>query len=119
LALEAIRLLTGFTGVQRSQKGTRFDYYLGRSGEDTLIFNDTANLEVSGIFQQTKSNTVAARKGKKTTRMEKPGGPGLIGKTYICVVELSTRGQNWGSHDHGASTTSRVNGDRSRCQACA
>lgn len=90
LALECVRILTGFTGFERSHKGTRFDYYLIMLSDDTLIFNDTANLEVSGIFAGTKGNTVASRRNKKVSRLDATGGPGLIGKTYVCVVELST-----------------------------
>jgi hypothetical protein len=90
LALESVRLLTGFAGLERSRKGTRFDYYLTRSDDDTLIFNNATNLEVSGIFAQSKSNTVSARKKTKVDRLKSPGGPGNTGSTYICVVELST-----------------------------
>lgn len=90
LALESIRLLTGKTGVERSAKGTRFDYYLSTSEDDTLIFNDASFLEVSGIFGEKKGNTVQSRRNRKINRLEKPGGPGLSEQTYICIVELST-----------------------------
>lgn len=90
LALESVRLLTGLAGLQRSRKGTRIDYYLTRSDDDTLIFNDATKLEVSGIFAQSRTNTVPARRKKKVDRLPSPGGPGHTRSTYVCVVELST-----------------------------
>lgn len=66
LALESVRVLTGLTGSERSQKGTRFDYYLTSPVDDTLIFNyETRALEVSGIFRQAGANTVPRRRNEK------------------------------------------------------
>jgi hypothetical protein len=49
--------ISDFTVVERSKKGTGFDYWLGEKGEESLLFQGKARLEVSGI--RSGSNTEA------------------------------------------------------------
>jgi hypothetical protein len=53
IAILLVETLTEYHIVQRSWKGTGFDYWLGLSGE--LIFQRAARLEVSGIRQGDRS----------------------------------------------------------------
>ena len=50
VAIALIRTLTGYTIIERSRKGTGFDWWLGT--EDNL-FQGKARLEVSGILRGT------------------------------------------------------------------
>jgi len=75
---------TPYTVIQRSCKGTGFDYWLGHK-EDTLI-QKKARLEVSGIFHGV--DKVDARfyaKMKQTEQSAKTELP-----VYVCVVEFGT-----------------------------
>lgn len=76
------------TIVQQAQKGTTVDYYLAsKQGDDFLIFNNTARLEVSGILSETESNSVEDRIGDKRRRLKPDPTSGL--PTLISVVEFS------------------------------
>ena len=57
--------------VERSKKGTGFDYWLGSSAEtESLLFQNRARLEVSGIRTGTES-AVAGRVRKKLKQTER------------------------------------------------
>jgi hypothetical protein len=47
ISILLIKVLIGFSVVQRSRKGTGFDYWLGE--EEDILFQRKARLEVSGI----------------------------------------------------------------------
>jgi hypothetical protein len=69
LAILLMRLLTGYTVVERSRKGTGFDWWLG---EQDNLFQGKARLEVSGVLRGTArrvSRRVSARK-KQTERSD-------------------------------------------------
>lgn len=55
VAILLAREVTGLTAIQQSRKGGGFDYYLGPANqtEDTLPFQNSARLEVSGILSGT------------------------------------------------------------------
>ena len=72
--------------MRRSRKGTGFDYWLG-SGSDTLGFQDTARLEVSGI-RQGNALAVRTRIREKLRRTDRSDDTLL--PAYVIVVEFGT-----------------------------
>jgi hypothetical protein len=79
--------LTKFTIVERSRKGTGFDYWLGTQDlATTLPFQRMARLEVSGIRQGNRSQ-INARVKQKTEQTDASDAQGL--PAYIIVVEFS------------------------------
>ncbi len=86
IALLLIRELTDFTTIEQSYIGTTIDYYLAPKIQDeTLIFNHSARLEVSGILKENKKNTVQARVNRKIKRLKSENDL----PSYIVVVEFS------------------------------
>ncbi len=84
VAILIVREVTGMVVVDRSKKGTGFDYWLGRGDNDGLPFQGTARLEVSGILSGTDTQIDARVKQKKNqitpTDHIAPG--------YVAVVEF-------------------------------
>jgi hypothetical protein len=98
IALLLVRRLTEFTAVEQSSIGTTVDYYLApKTEDDTLIFNHAARLEVSGILQETKGNTVNGRIRRKIRRL-KPDPQGYL-PTFIIIVEFSQPSAKMVQHD--------------------
>jgi len=86
LALLLIREFTEYTTVEQAAIGTTIDYYLSaKPPNSTLIFNNTARLEVSGILWESKTNTVDSRVKSKLERLKADNGL----PTFIVVVEFS------------------------------
>jgi hypothetical protein len=84
IALLLVRELTEFTTIEQAAIGTTVDYYLSPKDKDeTLIFNHTARLEVSGILAENENNTVQSRVRSKIRRLK-----GSL-PTFIVVVEFS------------------------------
>jgi hypothetical protein len=84
VAILLIRALTGYTVIERSRKGTGFDWWLG--AEDNL-FQGKARLEVSGILRGTTrriDSRIKARMGQ--TRQSDQ----LALMAYVVVVEFGT-----------------------------
>ena len=76
---------TDYTVIERSRKGTGFDYMLGDRQEPFFI--PKARLEVSGIMHETDGNTVEQRfrqKSKQTLKTDTTRLP-----AYVAVVEFS------------------------------
>jgi hypothetical protein len=84
LAFLLIRSLTGFSIIERSRKGTGFDWWLG---EEDNLFQGKARLEVSGILHGNarQLNKRVLAKKKQTKRSDDSGLT-----AYIVVVEFST-----------------------------
>jgi len=83
-----VPVFTDMTTIRQASKGTTVDYYLApQGGDDSLIFNDAARLEVSGILSENESNSVEGRIGDKLRRL-KPD-PRRDIPTFISVVEFS------------------------------
>jgi hypothetical protein len=84
LAILLMRHLTGYTVIERSRKGTGFDWWLG--AEDDL-FQAKARLEVSGILRgsarRIRSRVSAKKKQTKSSEQ-------LLLPAYIVVVEFGT-----------------------------
>ena len=71
IVLLLIQEFTEFTAIEQSVIGTTIDYYLGHQNQnDNLIFNNTARLEVSGILEENKKNTVENRIKRKLNRLK-------------------------------------------------
>lgn len=85
VAILLILKLTDYTVIERSRKGTGFDYWLGEKG--TLLFQQKARLEVSGI-RKGDNNEINARSSKKTKQIIPSNNTGL--PAYIVIVEFSS-----------------------------
>ena len=78
--------LTEYTVIERSRKGTGFDYMLGDKNDE--FYQPTARLEISGIYQETEVNTVETRFSIKKRQTERSDYTKL--PAYISVVEFGT-----------------------------
>ena len=76
--------LTPYTVIERSRKGTGFDYWLG--DKDSYLFQKKARLEVSGILKGDDSAIKIrhAAKVEQTSKSDELGIP-----AYVSVVEFS------------------------------
>lgn len=85
VAFLIISAITDFTVIERSRKGTGFDYWLGHEEED-LPFSNKARLEVSGI-RNGDNQTVRKRVKRKLNQTNISDGslPALV-----VVVEFGT-----------------------------
>jgi hypothetical protein len=73
--------------VERSRKGTGFDYWLGQKGEGGgALFQHAARMEVSGI-QHGDDKTIEARVRKKLEQTTRTDG---TLPAFIVVIEFST-----------------------------
>lgn len=87
IAFLILRELTDLTVIERSRKGTGFDYWLGYLDTDEeLPFQDKVRLEVSGIRKGNLARVKARVKQKKEQTKVSDG----IFPAYIIVVEFST-----------------------------
>lgn len=84
VAVLLILELTEYTVIERSRKGTGFDYWLGYKNTD-LPFQNSARLEVSGILKGTKNafDSRIKQKKKQTLPTDNSNFP-----AYIVVVEF-------------------------------
>ena len=78
--------ITDFTVIERSRKGTGFDYLLGEKHGD--FYDPKARMEVSGISKETSTNTVLARYQAKVKQTDKSDD--TMFPAYISIVEFST-----------------------------
>jgi hypothetical protein len=78
-----IRELTDFSLIERSRKGTGFDFWLGH--EDVLPFQNKARLEISGI-RKGNDSLVKTRIQQKLKQTEQSNESFTA---YIIVVEFS------------------------------
>jgi hypothetical protein len=72
--------------VERSRKGTGFDYWLGPKGVESGLFQQAARLEVSGIGRGDES-AVNSRVKKKLEQTAVSDG---LLPAYVVVVEFGT-----------------------------
>jgi hypothetical protein len=88
IAFLLILQLTALTVIERSRKGTGFDYWLGTQGSTaTLPFDRMARLEVSGIRSKGNRSQINARVKQKTEQTRASDAQRL--PAYIIVVEFS------------------------------
>ena len=82
---------TGYAVVQRSRKGTGFDYWMGDES-DGPPFQRKAKLEISGILQ-VRGDYGAVRRAVATRVQQKEkqvARPGVSLPAYVIVVEFGT-----------------------------
>jgi hypothetical protein len=85
IAFLLIQSLTDYTVIERSRKGTGFDYWLGNNATNELPFQNRVRLEVSGIRQANQSR-IRARVKQKIEQTSPSDGSF---PAYIIVVEFS------------------------------
>lgn len=86
IAFLVIQELTEYTIIQRSRKGTGFDYWLGKKGESNeLPFQNAVRLEVSGIRKGDDSRV----KARVKLKVEQVGLSDQALPAYIVVIEFS------------------------------
>lgn len=87
IAIICAKEFSGHSVIERSSKGTGFDYWLGE--EDELgVFQEKARLEISGILSETASNTIGKRIKEKINQVKKSDSTGL--SVHICVTDFKT-----------------------------
>jgi hypothetical protein len=84
VAILLIRALTGYTVVERSRKGTGFDWWLGT---DDNLFQGKARLEVSGILRGTRRRINSRIKARLAQTSQSDN---LAVTAYVVVVEFGT-----------------------------
>jgi len=87
VAVLLIKTFTEYTVIERSRKGTGFDYWLGHQEDNAVLpFERKARLEVSGI-RKGMEQKVKSRVQTKLKQTNPSDGNGL--PAYITVVEFS------------------------------
>jgi hypothetical protein len=85
VAIILLREITGKKAIDRSKKGSGFDYWIGDTDHDELIFSNKARLEVSGILSGSDSN-IAARLRTKLDQVKLSDMSGF--PAYIAIIEF-------------------------------
>lgn len=80
-----VKKCTEYTIIQRARIGTGVDYWLGK--EQDIPFQNSARLEISGIFQESATNTVDKRFNIKKKQTQSSDDTSL--PVYISIVEFS------------------------------
>lgn len=83
IAILVCKEITGLVVVERSRKGTGFDYWLGKQDDDNM-FSNKARLEVSGILAGTPADIRARLKQKK----RQIGPTDNLAPGYVAIVEF-------------------------------
>ena len=86
IAILLICHMTPHTVINRARKGNGFDYWLGRTDDQGLPFQNTARLEVSGILHGSRAD-LDARVRVKQRQVARSDAMGL--PAYVIVVEFS------------------------------
>jgi len=85
VAIVLLREITGKKVIDRAKKGPGFDYWIGDTDEDELIFSNKARLEVSGILSGTDSK-IAARLRTKLDQVKPSDLSGY--PAYVAIIEF-------------------------------
>jgi hypothetical protein len=85
VAILIVRALTGKKAIERSKKGPGFDYWVGDTDDNELIFSNKARLEVSGILNGTDSE-IAGRLKIKKAQVEVSNHLGV--PAYVAIIEF-------------------------------
>lgn len=87
LAILIVKQLTGKVVLQRSRKGSGFDYWVGDNNSENLdLFAGKARLEVSGILEGNR-NSINARVKQKKMQMQPSQN---IASGLVAVTEFSS-----------------------------
>jgi hypothetical protein len=85
IAILMVKDITGKVVIERSKKGTGFDYWLG-DRDDVLLFSGKRRLEVSGLLVGSRLSLQSRVREKKEQMKPSTGlAPG-----YVAVVEFGT-----------------------------
>jgi hypothetical protein len=85
VAILLVRKFAGFSVIERSRKGTGFDYWLGDENDNP--FQNMARLEISGI--RNGSELIVKRRVKDKLKQTTPSD-GTALPAFIIVVEFGT-----------------------------
>lgn len=85
IAILLIKELTEYTHFERLYQGLGIDFFLSDNNEKVTNRN-LSRLEVSGLFKETKGNTLNIRIGNKKNQVKKSDFLGF--SVYIVVVEF-------------------------------
>ncbi|MCP4695280.1 MAG: hypothetical protein GY862_00315 [Gammaproteobacteria bacterium] len=85
IATVLVSHISGLQVIERSKKGTGFDYWLGAEDDTAPLFQQRTSMEVSGIRNGTKA-LVKRRVQEKLSRLE---GSNSSLPAYVIVVEFS------------------------------
>ena len=85
IAILMVKDITGKVVIERSKKGTGFDYWVSDQDDDSL-FSGKLRLEVSGILAGNRS-VLQSRVREKKEQMKPSSG---LGPGYVAVVEFGT-----------------------------
>ncbi|NDW11170.1 hypothetical protein [Dysgonomonas sp. 520] len=80
-----VKRCTEYTIIQRARIGTGVDYWLGK--EDDVPFQNSARLEISGIFKESATNTADKRLKMKKKQTQASDSTSL--PIYVSIVEFS------------------------------
>ncbi len=86
VAILVVKEATGLVVVERSKKGTGFDYWLGDKDHNGLPFEGVSRLEVSGILIGTQTQIDARMKQKK----EQMKPTDQVAPGFVAIVEFGT-----------------------------
>ena len=91
IAVLLAKVETGYTVVERSVKGTGFDYWMGRDTKDPP-FQNKARLEISGILKAEGNNAAVRREvtSRVNQKVQQVARSGLLLPAYVIVVEVGT-----------------------------
>jgi hypothetical protein len=78
--------VVGYTVIRQSQRGTGVDYWMGTQETDTLLVQEKARLEVSGILTADNLSTVKSRAAQKRKQVLAFAHHLPV---YVVVVEFS------------------------------
>lgn len=84
ISIAVCQHVTEYTVIERSRKGTGFDYLLGNDNEQFL---PKARLEISGIAKETLTNSIESRYKQKMSQVTVSDDTNL--PAYISIVEFS------------------------------
>jgi len=84
VAILIVEEFTDYRVIQRSAKGTGFDYWLGPKGSTAPLFQDKGRLEVSGILDGDE-NSLRRRLQDKMAQLARGG---VTGQGYGVVVHF-------------------------------
>jgi hypothetical protein len=85
VAILIVKAVTGKRVIERSKKGTGFDYWIGETDDDELIFTNKSRLEVSGILDG-NDNEIAGRMKVKQAQVKVTDHLGVA--AYVAIVEF-------------------------------
>lgn len=77
----------GYSVIQRSRKGTGFDYWMGDSDKNPL--QRKARLEISGILRS-RGNVAREVRARVIQKLQQAERPGSTSPVYVIVVEFGS-----------------------------